>query len=74
MRRNGLAQVIKVGEPLPDASEDQPVWSNCVTIHRIVENGTVNYETRFTYPSKGDDPLDELVRRCVSDAVAKLPR
>jgi len=69
-----FGQVIKVGEPLPDASEDQVVWSNCVQIHRIAKNGTVNYETEFVYPSRGNGPFDELVRKFLIDAVAKLPK
>jgi len=69
-----FGQVIKPGEPLPDASEDQLVWSNCVQIHKITKNRTVYYKAEFVYPSRGDGPFDELVRRCVTDAVAKLPR
>jgi len=69
-----FGQVIKVGEPLPDASEDQVVWTNSVRIHKITKNGTVNYETEFVYPSRSDSPLDEVIRKCVVDTVAKLPR
>lgn len=68
-----FGQVIKVAEPLPDASEDQVVWTNSVRIHKITKSGTVNYETEFVYPSRGNDCFDELIRKCVVDAVAKLP-
>jgi hypothetical protein len=71
---NKFGQVIKVGEPLPDASEDQVVWSNCVQIHRIAKNSTIRYEAEFVYPSRGDTGCDEVVRKCVVDAVGKLPR
>jgi hypothetical protein len=69
-----FGQVIKVGAPLPDASEDRVVWTNSLRIHKIRRKGTVNYETEFAYPSRGNNPFDELVRKCVVDAVAKLTR
>jgi hypothetical protein len=67
-------QVLKVGEPLPNILEDQVVWSNDVIIHKIVKNGTVDYEIEFAHPSKGDAQIDEIVREYVFGVVNKLPR
>ncbi len=65
-------QVIKVGEPLPDVSENHIVWESNVKIRKIRKDGTVRYDTEFAKPPDGDNPIDEIVRRSVIDAVAKF--
>jgi hypothetical protein len=65
-------QVIPVVGPLPSLPEE--IWSSCVSIRKIVKNGTVEYKVEFAYPSKGDAHIDELVRGYVSGVVDKLPR
>jgi hypothetical protein len=67
-------QVLKVGEPLPDLSEDQIVWSNSVEIHKIAKNGTVDYKVVFAHPPKVNDPIDDVLRTRVDNVVSKLPR
>ena len=48
------------------------VWSQKVTICKVTENGVVKHDVEFGLPSKGD-PFDELVRKCITEAVGKLP-
>ena len=67
-------QVLKVGESLPNLSEDQVVWSNDVSIRKTVKDGTVNYKIEFADPAKGDAQIDEIVREYLSGVVNKLPR
>ncbi len=65
-------QVIPPGEPLAPLPE--LVWSNEVSIRRIVKNGSVEYKVEFVHSSKGDTDFDALVRRYVGGVVDKLPR
>jgi hypothetical protein len=66
-----FGQVLKVSEPVPPP-KPRPMWSNSLNISRITENHIDRYEVEFTRPWTGDQAFDELVRRCVSEAVAKL--
>ena len=67
-----FGQVISPGEPLPNLSENELVWSNHVRIRKVKKNGTVDYTVEFAHPSK--NTFDELVRKCMIEAVVKLPR
>jgi hypothetical protein len=67
-------QVLKVGESVPNLSEDQVVWSNDVSIRKSVKDGTVNYKIEFAHPAKGDAQIDEIVREYLSGVANKLPR
>ena len=63
-------QVIPPAEPLPNLSEDQIVWSNHVSVHKIEKNGTIEYTVEFAHPSKVDVRFVELVRRYMIEAAA----
>jgi len=66
------SQVIEVGKPLPDLSENQVLWSNTMEIRKVVKNGTVDYRVEFAHPSK--DAFDDLVQQRIIETVANLPR
>jgi hypothetical protein len=67
-----FGQVIPPGEPLPNLSENQLVWASYVRIRKVEKNGTVDYTVEFAHPAR--NTFDELVRKCMTEAVVKLPR
>lgn len=66
------AQVLPPGEPLPDRSENECVWSGCVEIRKSLRNGTVSYTTEFRY-ERGDNRITELVHKRLSELAMQLP-
>lgn len=66
-----FGQVIQPGKPLPNVSENERVWSGCIEIRKTLQNGAVSYSVRFLY-ERGDNRIDELVRKCLGDFTSQL--